>query len=54
MKQLLLSEKWRPKSIDDMILLPRIQKIFEEGLNDNVIHGHFGTGRTTADQNTYR
>jgi DNA polymerase III delta prime subunit len=48
MKQLLLSEKWRPKTIEDMILLPRIQKIFEEGLNDNVIlHGHFGTGKTT-------
>jgi replication-associated recombination protein RarA len=48
MKQLLLSEKWRPKNLDDMVLLPRIKKIFETGLNDNVIlYGHFGTGKTT-------
>lgn len=49
MKQLLLSEKWRPKSIEDVILLPRIRKIFENGLNQNVIlYGHFGTGKTTV------
>jgi replication-associated recombination protein RarA len=48
MKQLLLSEKWRPKTIEDIILLPRIRKIFENGLNQNVIlYGHFGTGKTT-------
>lgn len=48
MKQLLLSEKWRPKTIEDVILLPRIRKIFENGLNQNVIlYGHFGTGKTT-------
>lgn len=48
MKQLLLSEKWRPKTIQDVILLPRIRKIFENGLNQNVIlYGHFGTGKTT-------
>lgn len=48
MKHLLLNEKWRPKKIEDMIVLPRIQKVFENGLNQNVIlHGHFGTGKTT-------
>jgi DNA polymerase III delta prime subunit len=48
MKQLLLSEKWRPKTIEDIVLLPRIRKIFEKGLNQNVIlYGHFGTGKTT-------
>jgi len=48
MKQLLLSEKWRPKTLEDVILLPRIRKIFEKGLNQNVIlYGHFGTGKTT-------
>lgn len=48
MKQLLLSEKWRPKTLEDIILLPRIRKIFENGLNQNVIlYGHFGTGKTT-------
>ena len=27
--QLLLWEKWRPKSIEDIVLLPRIRKNFE-------------------------
>lgn len=48
MKQLLLSERWRPKTIEDIILLPRIREIFKNGLNQNVIlYGHFGTGKTT-------
>jgi DNA polymerase III delta prime subunit len=48
MKNLLLSERWRPKTIDDAILLPRIKKIFEKGIDNNYIfHGHFGTGKTT-------
>ena len=46
--ELLLWEKWRPKSIDDTILLPRIKKQFEKGVNSNYIfHGHYGTGKTT-------
>ena len=45
---LLLWEKWRPKSVDDIILLPRVRKNFENGLNQNFIfHGHFGTGKTS-------
>ena len=48
MKDLLLSEKWRPKKIEDIILLPRLKKIFEKGINQNVIlYGHYGTGKTT-------
>ena len=46
--KLLLWEKWRPKSIDDIILLPRIRKCFENGVNDNYIfYGHYGTGKTS-------
>ena len=48
MKELLLSEKWRPKKIEDAIILPRIQKIFEKGITQNIIlFGSFGTGKTT-------
>lgn len=46
--QLLLWEKWRPKTIDDIILLPRIKNHFNDGVNGNFIfYGHFGTGKTT-------
>jgi replication-associated recombination protein RarA len=48
MKELLLSEKYRPTTIDEMVLLPRISKYFENGITENVIlYGHFGTGKTT-------
>jgi len=48
MKNLLLSEKWRPKKFEDIILLPRIKNIFEGGLNNNyLLCGHFGTGKTS-------
>jgi DNA polymerase III delta prime subunit len=48
MKQLLLSERWRPKALEDIILLPRIKEVFKGGLTQNVIlYGHFGTGKTT-------
>ena len=47
-KSLLLWEKWRPKTMDDVILLPRIKKHFENGLNQNFIfYGHYGTGKTS-------
>ena len=46
--KLLLWEKWRPKKIEDIILLPRIRKHFEGEINSNYIfHGHFGTGKTS-------
>jgi DNA polymerase III delta prime subunit len=45
---LLLWEKWRPKTIEDIILLPRIRKQFENGVNGNYIfYGHYGTGKTS-------
>lgn len=48
MKQLLLSEKYRPKTLEDLILIPRVRKTFENGLKENVIlYGHFGTGKTS-------
>lgn len=47
-KSLLLWEKWRPKNMEDVILLPRIRKHFENGINQNFIfYGHFGTGKTS-------
>jgi len=46
--QLLLWEKWRPKTLEDIILLPRIRSHFENGLNNNYIfYGHYGTGKTS-------
>jgi DNA polymerase III delta prime subunit len=46
--KLLLWEKWRPKKIEDIILLPRIRKHFENGINGNYIfYGHYGTGKTS-------
>jgi DNA polymerase III delta prime subunit len=49
MKELLLSEKYRPRTIEDMVLQPRIAKMFEMGnLSRNVIfYGHYGTGKTS-------
>lgn len=46
--KLLLWEKWRPKNIDDIILLPRIRKELENGVNQHYIfHGHYGSGKTS-------
>ena len=48
MTELLLNERWRPKTIDDIVLLPRIKKIFEDGIKQNyILYGSFGTGKTT-------
>ena len=48
LKNLLLCEKYRPKNIDDTIILPRIKNHFENGVTKNYIfHGHYGTGKTT-------
>ena len=45
---LLLWEKWRPKTLEDIILLPRIRKHFENGVNGNYIfYGNYGTGKTS-------
>jgi DNA polymerase III delta prime subunit len=45
---LLLWEKWRPKNLEDIILLPRIRKHFDNGVNGNYIfYGNYGTGKTS-------
>jgi len=47
-KSLLLWEKWRPKTMEDVILLPRIRKQFENGVTQHyILHGHYGTGKTS-------
>ena len=47
-KNLLLWEKWRPKTFEDIILLPRIRQRFENGVDQHYIfHGHYGTGKTS-------
>lgn len=47
-RKLLLWEKWRPKTMDDIILLPRIKNYFKNGLEGNYIfYGNFGTGKTS-------
>lgn len=47
-KNLLLWEKYRPTKMDDIILLPRIRKYFENGINQNFIfYGNYGTGKTS-------
>jgi replication-associated recombination protein RarA len=46
--KLLLWEKWRPKKIEDIILLPRIRNHFQYGVNSNYIfYGNYGTGKTS-------
>jgi DNA polymerase III delta prime subunit len=46
--KLLLWEKYRPKTIEDIILVPRIRKELENGVNQHYIfHGHYGTGKTS-------
>ena len=48
MKEQLFWEKWRPKTMEDIILLPRIRKAVENGLTRNMIlYGSAGLGKTT-------
>jgi DNA polymerase III delta prime subunit len=47
-KSLLLWEKWRPKTFEDIILLPRIRNQFKLGVTQHYIfYGHYGTGKTS-------
>ena len=47
-KSLILWEKWRPKTLEDIILLPRIRKQFESGVSQHYIfYGNWGTGKTS-------
>lgn len=47
--KLLLWEKYRPKTIDDMVLLPRIKEHFKNGICEGnyIFYGHYGTGKTS-------
>lgn len=49
MKENLIVHKYRPKTLDDIILLPRIRKYFEDGKvsNNFIFYGHYGTGKTS-------
>ena len=49
MKQLLLNERWRPKKMEDLVILPRIQKCFPntEITANYVFYGSPGTGKTS-------
>lgn len=41
-------EKYRPKTIEDMVLLPRIKKLVDNGIQTNLIlYGNYGTGKTS-------
>jgi DNA polymerase III delta prime subunit len=47
-QNLLLWEKWRPKTLEDTILPDRIKKHFEMGVTKNYIfYGNYGIGKTT-------
>jgi len=47
-RSLILWEKYRPKTMEDIILLPRIRKKFDNGVSQHYIfYGHHGTGKTS-------
>ena len=47
-QNLLLWEKWRPKTLEDTILPERIKKHFENGVTKNYIfYGNYGIGKTS-------
>lgn len=44
----LFSKKFRPSSLDDIILLPRIREVIKDGLRTNLIlYGPFGCGKSS-------
>lgn len=48
LKNQLFWEKYRPKTLNNMVILPRIRKYLEKGIQDNLIlYGHSGTGKST-------
>ena len=48
LEKLVINERYRPKTLEDIILPDRIKTPFKNGLNENYIfHGHFGTGKTS-------
>ncbi len=48
LKDVLFWKKYRPQSIDDIILLPRIRNAIQNGVKTNLIlHGPFGCGKSS-------
>ena len=49
MKDLLWWEKYRPKTLEDIILLPRIKNLFKDGnlVGNYIFHGNYGSGKTS-------
>ena len=46
MKDRLFWEKYRPKKLEGVILLPRIRKFVQDGIKTNILfHGTPGTGK---------
>jgi len=47
-KNILFWEKFRPQRIEQIILLPRIKKFIDNGIQTNILlHGHMGTGKSS-------
>jgi replication-associated recombination protein RarA len=47
-KNQLFWRKYRPKTLSSMVILPRIKRIIENGIQQDLIfHGHPGTGKST-------
>ena len=46
--KILFWQKYRPKDLSEIILIPRIRKSIESGINTNIIlHGSFGCGKSS-------
>lgn len=47
LKENFFKTKYRPKTLDDLVLLPRIRKIIENGIHDHfILYGPYGVGKT--------
>lgn len=50
MAQELLTEKYRPQNLDDLIVPDRIMKLFEKGVQTNMLfYGTPGTGKCVTE-----
>lgn len=48
MENNLLWSKYQPSNLEDIILLPRVREAIEDGVTNHlVLHGHYGTGKTS-------
>ena len=45
---ILFWEKFRPKKIEQIILLPRVKNFLIDGIKTNIlVHGYMGTGKSS-------